>query len=108
MTKTIDPHIGLLLTFNLYEYPRKKINNFSTDHLNFFYKKILKQKPRGQLPNRFYMNIEINSDYESVYIPKRKKLLLVKRRMVVTSFLQTIEKLFYIIQRLKKFFAFCQ
>ena len=72
-----DPHIGLLLAFfNLYEYPRKKINDFSTDHLDFFYKKILKQKPRGKSPNRLYMNIEINNDYESVYIPKEKEIIV--------------------------------
>ena len=71
-----NPHIGLLFSFfELFKHYQKEINSFSTRHLDFYYKNILKQSPKQNIPNKVYINIDIDENMESLGIDIDRSLI---------------------------------
>jgi hypothetical protein len=56
-------HIGLLFAFlKLYDSLQSDINNFSTKHLDFYYKTILKQKELVKRPIKTFITLDIEEN----------------------------------------------
>ena len=70
------PHLSLLFAFlNLFQELQGHLNGFSKKHLDFFYKDILKLKPKEAVPDKAHILFEIQKQLKSHLL---KKGLLVK------------------------------
>ena len=71
-----NPQIGLLFSFlELFKNHQNEINNFSSRHLDFYFKEILNQSPIASEPNKVYIDVDIDSNIESLTVSKGKELI---------------------------------
>lgn len=76
LQKQHAPHLGLLFAFlQLFQYLQKDLNGFTRRHLDFFYKEVLKLKPRTAAPDKTHIIVEIQKQLQQYRL---KKGLLVK------------------------------
>lgn len=69
-------HVGLLLAFiHLYDYARNDLNEISKQHLNFYYRSILKQTPLLIEPKKMYLTVEIDENAEGLNLDVGKEIL---------------------------------
>lgn len=69
-------HIGLLFSFlKLFQHVQKDINSITEKHLNFYYKRVLKQKRSDPLPLKTFVNIEIDENLEELTVDEDSVLL---------------------------------
>lgn len=62
-------HIGLLFAFlKLYDYLQMDINTFSTKHLDFYFKKILKQNELIKQPIKTFITLDIEENSNEFYL----------------------------------------
>ena len=65
-----EPHLGLLFTFlELFQYIQGDINKLSQKHLDFFYQKVLRIKPRAHQPDYAHLVFEVAQHLEEYLIP---------------------------------------
>lgn len=61
-----EPHLGLLFTFfRLFEHFQGDLNGFTQKHLEFFYFKVLKLKPRNMKPDQAHLVFETGKQLTS-------------------------------------------
>ena len=66
-----NPAVGLYIVFlRLYEKAQQKINAFTSRHLEFYYKDILKVKKRKSLPESVYLAFETQAGTSKAVIEK--------------------------------------
>ena len=69
-------HIGLLFSFlKLFQYTQIDINSFSEKHLDFYYKKILKQKLISTQPVNTYITIDIEENSNEITLSNENFLV---------------------------------
>ena len=73
------PHIGLLVTFfKLFEEIQKDVNEFTQKHLDFYYKKLLEQKPKKKNPSTAIIGLQsIVKGPENFFIPEGQQVKMV-------------------------------
>jgi hypothetical protein len=65
------PHLALLFAFlKLFQHLQQDLNTFSKKHLDFFYKDVLKLKPRAATPDNAHVIIEIQKQLEKYLLKK--------------------------------------
>jgi hypothetical protein len=63
------PHNGLLFSFlELYSVLKEDLNKLTYKHLDFFYTKILGQKPKNGNPDSLFVYAILNTDYKEVFL----------------------------------------
>ncbi|RPF74145.1 MAG: hypothetical protein CBE49_002840 [Rickettsiales bacterium TMED289] len=68
-----NSHIGLLFSFiKLFKYLQDDINKISKKHLDFYYSRILMQKPKNSLPNKTFAVFSIDQNVSEVLVKKNK------------------------------------
>ncbi len=71
-----EPHIGLLLTFfNLFQKLQSELNEIPVRLLNFYYKDVLGQNLRAQVPDTVYCYVNLDADYSEIVIPKNTVII---------------------------------
>lgn len=66
-------HVGLIITFlKLYEYAKNDLNTLSKKHLDFYYRKILAQKPYGVVAKNTYVYFQIDENIDFLPIDQGK------------------------------------
>ncbi|MES2373029.1 MAG: hypothetical protein V4557_10660 [Bacteroidota bacterium] len=74
-----SPHMGLLVTFlELYKLLKKDINQLNKKHLDFYFHDILKLDYKKAIPDKLYLQVEINPAFQKVIIDKGEALLIDK------------------------------
>ena len=69
-------HIGLLFAFlKLYDSLQKDINNFSTRHLDFYFKKILKQNELIKEPIKTFITLDIEENSNEFHLSNQHLLV---------------------------------
>lgn len=69
-------HVGLLFSFlKLYEHLQKDLNTFSTKHLDFYFKTILKQELRSKEPLKTFITIDIEENSNELYLSNKHLLV---------------------------------
>lgn len=70
------PHLGLLFAFiKLFEKLQNNLNEYTKKHIDFFYKDVLKLKPKKEVPDQAYIVFEIQKELDKYLL---KEGLLVK------------------------------
>lgn len=65
------PHLALLFAFlKLFNYLQEDLNSYSRKHLDFFYKEVLKIKPREANPDRAHLILEIQKQLDKYLLKK--------------------------------------
>ena len=65
------PHLALLFTFlELFKHFRSNLNTLTKDHLDFFYREVLKLQPKNAIPDKAHIVFEIAKHLEQYPIPK--------------------------------------
>jgi hypothetical protein len=65
-----EPHYALFLSFlRLLEHARAEANNFTTKHLDFYYRDVLRLQERSALPSHAHVLVELAKNVESALIP---------------------------------------
>ncbi|GGE41034.1 hypothetical protein [Psychroflexus planctonicus] len=73
-------HTGLIFAFlELFKYPVADLNTFTKKHLDFYFRNLLKLKPRTAQPNKIYISVEIDENLDGINI-KKDTLLNVGQR----------------------------
>lgn len=76
LQKQHTPHLALLFAFlKLFEHLQGDLNKYTKKHLDFFYKQVLKLKPREAVPDKAHIVFEIQKQLDKYLL---KKGLLVK------------------------------
>ncbi|MFM9908605.1 MAG: hypothetical protein ACKVOW_04620, partial [Chitinophagaceae bacterium] len=71
-----SPHLALLFSFlKLFQYLQSDLNTYTRKHLDFFYREVLKFKPREASPDKAHIVFEIQNQLDKFLL---KKGLLVK------------------------------
>ena len=69
------PHIGLLFSFlKIFENPLSDLNELTIKHLDLYYKKILKLKPKPPSPNKLFVTFDIDENTNSINLSKGTKI----------------------------------
>lgn len=69
------PHNGLLFTFlELYSVLKEDLNNLTHKHLDFFYSKILGQRPINGRPDTLFVYAILNAEYNDVFLEQNTLL----------------------------------
>jgi len=65
----VPPHLALYLAFlALYQVPQELANRFTGRHLDFFYRDVLRLRPRGPLPDRAHLVLELKKGAEPTLV----------------------------------------
>ena len=65
------PHNGLIFSFlELYAVLKTDLNKITQKHLDFFYTKVLGQKPKNGNPDSLFVYAILNPDYKEVFLEK--------------------------------------
>ena len=65
------PHNGLIFSFlELYAILKTDLNKITQKHLDFFYTKVLGQKPKNGNPDSLFVYAILNPDYKEVFLEK--------------------------------------
>lgn len=66
-----EPHLGLLFAFlRLFRHLQDDLNQLTRKHLDFFYKQVLKIKPRGLVPDKAHLVLEMSTHRTSYEVAK--------------------------------------
>lgn len=66
-----SPHLAILFSFlKLFKYLQDDLNGFTKKHLDFFYKEILKLKPKEAVPDKLHLVFEIQQQLDQYIIRK--------------------------------------
>ncbi|MEP7229800.1 MAG: hypothetical protein ABI691_06080 [Ginsengibacter sp.] len=69
------PHLGLLFAFlKLFEKLQGDLNGYTKKHLDFFYKEVLKLKPKKEVPDQAYIVFEIQKELDKYLLKKGLKV----------------------------------
>lgn len=72
-----QPHIALLLTFfKLLKYSQNDLNALTKEHLDFYYKKVLKQSPKHQEQSNTIIQLKVQQGIEFKDIPENESFNL--------------------------------
>jgi hypothetical protein len=71
LQKLHTPHLALLFAFlKLFERLQADLNTYTRKHLDFFYKEILKLKPKGGVPDKAHIVFEIQKELDKYLLEK--------------------------------------
>jgi hypothetical protein len=69
------PHLAIIFAFlKLFQYLQDDLNSFTKKHLDFFYKQVLKLKPKEAIPDKIHIVFEIQKQLDK-YLLKKGLLL---------------------------------
>jgi hypothetical protein len=65
------PHITLFISFlYLFQYAKDYLNNLTSQHLDFYYKDVLRLEKNGQIPDKVHVIFELAENYVSHALEK--------------------------------------
>ncbi|MCP4254198.1 MAG: hypothetical protein GY775_12475 [Candidatus Scalindua sp.] len=65
------PHITLFISFlYLFQYAKDYLNNLTSQHLDFYYKDVLRLEKNGQIPDKVHVIFELAENYTSHALEK--------------------------------------
>ena len=68
---THEPHYALYLAFlRLFKFSQQQLNGITDRHLDFYYKEVLRLKPKPALPNHAHLVFELAKPVNSYLLPK--------------------------------------
>jgi hypothetical protein len=68
---THAPHYTLFLAFlKLFKYPQEQLNTITKRHLDFYYREILRLKPKAAQPNHAHLLFELAKPVKTYLLPK--------------------------------------
>ena len=92
--QNLSPHITLLITFlQLFGIVREELNKIPARVLDFYYKEVLKIKPKKADPDRAFITFELTKGFESYKIEKGTRLLAGKDKNKVDLVYKTDKEL---------------
>jgi hypothetical protein len=66
-----QPHYTIFLTFlHLYKYAQEELNRLTSRHLDFYYKEVLRLRPRDAEPNSVHLLVELAKTTPDLLLPK--------------------------------------
>ncbi|MEO6455350.1 MAG: baseplate J/gp47 family protein [Ginsengibacter sp.] len=70
-----QPHYALFLSFlKLFKYAQQQSNTITNRHLDFYYKEVLRLKPKAALPNHAHVLVELAKQVNSYLLAKGTQL----------------------------------
>ncbi|MGZ5191706.1 MAG: hypothetical protein ACXWCZ_11880, partial [Flavisolibacter sp.] len=70
-----QPHYALFLSFlKLFKYAQEQSNTITKRHLDFYYKEVLRLKPKDALPNKAHILVELAKQIDSYLLAKGVQL----------------------------------
>ena len=70
-----QPHYALFLSFlKLFKYAQEQSNTITKRHLDFYYKEVLRLKPKDALPNKAHILVELAKQIDSYLLAKGTQL----------------------------------
>lgn len=71
-----NAHTGLIIAFvKLYQILQQDLNDLTTKHLDYYFNEILQQKKAMKNPGNLFVTVDIDTNLEEVYIPKKSNLI---------------------------------
>jgi hypothetical protein len=65
------PHLAILFAFiKLFQYLQGDLNGYSKKHLDFFYKQVLQLKPKGAVPDKVHLVLDIQQQLDKYLFKK--------------------------------------
>nr|WP_320014347.1 baseplate J/gp47 family protein [uncultured Desulfobacter sp.] len=85
-SQTHSPSVGLFMAFlSLFEKAQESLNEFTRNHLDFYYRDLLKCTPMKALPDKAFLYLGTHSDNRPILVKKGTRFAAAKERIYTSD-----------------------